>query len=800
MIINYIKLAYRNLLKNKAFSIINISGLAIGMAVCIVILLFVQYEQSFDTMHDKNIYRLNEVQSPEGMTAPQKVALSMYPMGPTLMNEFPEIKNYVRLNSFEMAGLVYKEQKLFFDNIFWADASFFDIFDFKVLKGDPKTALKEPNSVVLTRESAKKLFGNEEPMGKSVSTHNMRDTLHFTVTGIIENVPENSHLQFNGLYSFSTIVNPNDTSNTANSWGGNWVVTYLELAKNTDAEKLESRFPAYLKKYMGPEQQKAYKLFLQPLTEVHGTSQEITHDYNNFKKFDSSFTAVFLIIALIVLVIGCVNFINLSTARATRRGKEVGVRKTIGAGRPQLVLQFMCESLLVSFIAMTFAVFLVKLCLPFVCELSGHHLQFSFFGQPLLILLLIVGTCLVGLLSGVYPAFHLSAFMPVKALKGAVTGTKSKSFTRNVLVVVQFACAAFLIIATVFVIRQLNYMRHKDPGFNKDQVMIISGAYKGYQRLKTALEAGPLVKAVSGSSQSLGNNLHQTGFIFKGVGPARELVSSHVMVDEDFISLYGIKVLAGKDFTEEGNNKEVIVNESLARELLKDHPGASYETLIGNSFSEDPSNPLKIVGVVGDFNFNSLHTKIETLCLINFRTRGFHDVSVKIDSRHIGEAMDFVKKTYESTIKSFPYDYVFLDDHFAKLYSNDEKVSKVVGILGGLAIFIACLGLLGLASYSAETRVKEIGVRKVLGASVMNIVGLLSKDFVKLVLIANLLAWPLAWYCMLLWLRDYAYHINISWWVFVLSGVVSLAIALLSVSSQTLRAATTNPIKSLRTE
>lgn len=796
---NYIKLALRNLWKNKIFSLINITGLSLGMAVCITILLFVQYEKNFDGIHTKNIYRVDEVQSPEGMANSQKVALSMYPMGSALKNDFPEVKNYVRITPNEMAGLSYKDKKVFLDNVFWTDPTFFQVFNYKLLKGDPKTALSEPNTVVLTIESAQKLFGNEDPIGKSVATHNRRDTLHFTITGLMENVPLNSHLQFNGLYSLSTIVNPADKNNRGNSWGGNWMVTYLELADNTDVKRLEKKFPAFLQKYTYKDVTKSLSLFLQSLKDVHGDSGDITHDYHNFQKFDKSYTNIFLIIAIIVLIIGCINFINLSTAKSAGRAKEVGVRKSIGAHRLQLMFQFISESLLLSFIAMFFAIFLVKLFLPFVNSLIEHDLDFSFIEQPFLCVQVLCGTLVVGLLSGLYPALYLSSFRPVVVLKGASNTGNFKSFTRNILVVGQFACATFLIISTFFVIRQLNFMRHKDAGFNKDQVIIISGAYKNYQKLKIALEESPLIKGVSGSSQSLGNNLHQTGFYYKGKGAGRELASSHAYVDEDFISLYNIKLVAGKNFTEKGIGKEFIINESLAKELLKDNPKAPYESLIGNLFG-NADTTSEIVGVAKDFNFNSLHTKIETLCLINDKSHGFHDVTVKLDAKKIKEGLAFVKETYEQIIPNYPYNYLFLDEHFAQLYRNDEKVSKVVSILGILAIVIACLGLLGLASYAAETRIKEIGVRKVLGASVSNIVNLLSKDFIKLVILANVIAWPLAWYMITLWLRDYAYHIEISWWVFGLSGIISLAIALASVSSQTLKAANSNPVKSLRAQ
>jgi putative ABC transport system permease protein len=798
---NYIKLAFRNLWKNRGFSAINIIGLSLGLTVCILILLFVQYERNFDSMHKRNIWRLNEVQSWEGMVQPQKVALSMYPMGPSLKNDFPEVKNYTRLFPYEMAGLRNGEKKVFLKNVFWADSSFFHMFDYKLLKGNPAQALAQPNSVVLTEESAANLFGTEDPIGKQLITHNRMDTLTFVVTGIMENVPENSHLQFNALYSFNTLVNPADTNNWQAQWGGNWVVTYLELNDNANSKNMESRFPAFLQKYMGPDITKGYQLFLQSLGDVHKGSADITHDYLNFRKFDESYTNIFFVIALIVLVIACINFVNLSTARAARRAKEVGVRKSIGAHRFQLVSQFLGESILLSFIAMLIAVALVFIFLPFVSRLSEHPLSFSILTNPLWFLYLIGGTIGVGIVSGIYPAVYLSSFRPVKVLKGIVSSGKNKSFGRNVLVVGQFASATFLIISTIFVVKQLNYMRNKDAGFNKDQVLMISGAYKNYARLKEALEGNTLVKGMTGSSQRMGSNFHQTGFNYKSIdGPVRSLASSHVLVDNNFLTLYGIKIVAGRDFTEEGNGAEYIVNESLAKELLKDKPGAPVSSVVGHRFWSNGDTMSTIVGVAKDFNFNTLHNKIETLALVNYNDRGFHDVAVKIDGTRSKEAIAFIGNTYRRIIPNFPFEYKFLDEHLDQLYKADEKVSKVVSILAGVAIIIACLGLLGLASYAAETRVKEIGIRKVLGASVNNIVSLLSKDFLKLVLIANIIAWPLAWLLLRKWLEDYAFHIDISLWVFALAGLVSLLIALIAVSSQTFKAAVTNPVKNLRTE
>lgn len=801
MIKNYFKITLRNLWKNKAFSAINILGLAIGMAACIVIMLFVFYEKSFDGMHVKNIYRLDEVQKFEGMVQPQNVALSMYPMGPTLTADFPEIKNFTRIRQASKLDLSYGDKRIFFPTILYVDSTFLRLFDFKVVTGDKKTILEKPNSIALTEESARKLFGKENPIGKTITKY-VGDTINFTVTGIMKDAPENSHLRFDGLASFSTIAGPDNMNN----WGGNWLVTYLELQQGTDIASLEKKFPAYLKKYMANgEGWKFYELFLQPLNKVHDSSADITHDYINYKKFDKRYTYIFSVIAIVILVIACINFMNLSTARSAERAKEVGIRKTVGAGRYQLAGQFLGESVLLSVIAFIIAIIIVKLSLPAITNLSQRQLELPL-TNLLLLLAILLCTIIVGVFAGLYPAAYLSSFKPIRVLKGSVQTGKSKSTLRNALVVGQFTGAILLIIGTVFALRQLRYMQTKDPGFNRDQVMIIplnrvtSGKYDA---LKQELLTNTVVNAVTASQQTLGNNLHQAGMIFHGDGPARELTSSQVVVDPDYLSLYKIPLIAGRNFTNDPNDnaKAYIVNETMAKELLKNNSKASYETLIGKHYGFNGMDSAGfIAGVARDFNFNSLHHKIETLSIFCQKDWGYSEVSVRINGGKAQEAIEHISSGWKKVNPDQPFEYSFLDEHFTEMYDADRAVSKVVGILAGLAILISCLGLFGLASYSAERRVKEIGIRKVLGASVQNITAMLSKDFIRLVIISNLIAWPLAWIGVSRWLRDFAYRVPVSWWVFIAAAGIALLIALVTVSFQAIKAAIANPVKSLRTE
>ena len=795
---NYFKTAWRNLRKNKVYSIINIAGLAIGMAACIVILLFVFYEKSFDRFHTKNIYRLNEVQKFPGMVASQKVALSMFPMGPTMKDEFPEIRNYTHVRWNNKYQATYKDTRLYLPQMFSVDTSFLQMFDFKLLKGDRTTVLKYPNSIVLTKSTVKKLFGDEDPIGKTIY-HYATDTVLFKVTGVMADVPENSQLQFDALTSFNTFIKPN----WMDQWGGNWLNTYFELAPNTNIAAMEKKFPAYLKKHLqNGESWKFYELFLLPLKDVHANAADIGLDYVNYQKFDKNYTNIFSVIALIVLLIACINFMNLSTARSAERAKEVGIRKSIGALRSQLGLQFLAETVLLSLLALLLAIGLVALALPAVNSLSQRSLQTILFQNGWIAVVILLATIVVGLLSGLYPAVYLSSFQPVKVLKGLPQIGKNKGLLRNVLVVGQFASAIFLIVATIFVFRQLTFMRQKDPGFTRDQVLNVSldrVSGKKFELLKQELSASPLISGVTGAQDELGSHLDQSGVEFKADGPMRNLATTRLIVDPDYLHVYNIAMAEGRDFSHEeaSMNSEYIINETLARELGKEMPGKPMSALLGKHFGFDSAG--KIVGIVKDFNFNSLHHKIETLFLYS-QKRGFSMMSVKLNAGKTTEAISLVRSTWKKFLPDQPLEYQFLDEHFAEVYRADTQVSRMVGILAGLAIFISCLGLFGLASYSAERRIKEIGIRKVMGASVNSIVLLLSRHFIRLVLIANLIAWPLAFWAIGRWLEDYAYRVTISWWVFVLAGVVALLIALVTVSLLAMKAAVANPVKSLRTE
>ena len=799
MIKNYFKIAWRNIWKNKVFSGINIIGLAVGMAAFMIIMLFVAYEKSFDNFHTRNIYRLNEVQTVGSEGSTQKVALSMFPMGGALKQEYPEIKNYTRIHWSMKYQMTYGEKKIFMPGMFFVDSTFFKIFDFKVLRGDINTALLKPHSVMLTEETAKKLFGDADPMGKIVN-HYGGDTVAFTVTGIVANAPKNSQLQFDALASFSSVYKPW----MINNWGGNWLNTYLELVPGTNTAALEKKFPAFIKRHLGNDGPKYMKLFVLPLKDVHSNSADIGLDYINYQKFDRKSTNLFAIIALIVLIIACVNFINLSTARSAERAKEVGIRKSIGAYRFQLAIQFLGETVLISFLALLLALLLVELTLPYINNLSERNITLPVFSSLGFIATIFGGTVVIGLISGIYPAIYLSSFQAVKVLKGSIQVGKNKASLRNVLVVVQFTSAIFLMIATIFVLRQLNFMQKQDPGYTRDQIVNIpldNITSKRYPQFKELLGGSSLVSGVTASQDIMGSHLDQGGVQFKPAnGPKQQLGTTIMIVQNNYLDLYKMKLVAGHNFSTDKarDGREYIVNEALAKELLKDNPKAPLSSLIGDQFGIDSLGV--IAGVAKNLNFNSLQYKIEPMCLMSQTQWGYRDVSVKINGGNTQAALAFIKSKWDSVNPDYPFEYQFLDDHFNEVYKADNQVSQIVGILAVLTIIISCLGLFGLASYSAEKRVKEIGVRKVLGASVQNIVMLLAKNFIRLVLIAIPIAWIGAWWGVNQWLQGYAYRIDVQWWVFVIAGGGAILIAFATVSFQSVKAAVANPVKSLRSE
>lgn len=799
MIRNYFLVALRNIRQSPLYSSVNILSLAIGLAACVVIFLFIKDERSFDAFHSRNanLYRLDEIQSFPG-THVQKVALSMPGMGPALQSDFPEVAQYTRFLSRSNLLVAKDERRFILDNVARVDSTFLEIFDFEVLEGDRATGLDAPYSMMITEETALKFFDGTDNVINNTLTFSDRE---YKVTGILKNVPENSHMQFDVLISLTTTVSENPEFN--DQWGSNFLNTYLVLHRDADVKALEEKFPAFMSRHMDdPQINDYYKLFLQPLSEVHLASTDIEHDYNNYRKFNGAYLEVFFVVGIFILLIASVNFMNLSTARASHRWKELGVRKSAGASKVQLFNQFIFESVLMAASALVLALALGFVLIPILNDLIGRQLSLvPIFEQPVNLLALVGITLLLGLLSGIYPAFYMTSRRLSSMLKGG-DKAEGKSFMRSSLVVVQFGLALAMIVSTMVVVQQLNFMKNKDIGFNKDQILLVDmnrDANLAFESLKTEMLRSPHVEGVTASGQRLGNNFHQWGFKVKGDTGIVGLTPSNVNVDYDYLNVYGIKVKEGRGFSKEfptDNGMAFIINESLAKELALKEP---IGTPAGHSWYHNDSLGT-IIGIVEDFNFNSLHYAVNTLEMVVHPEWGYDEMSVKIRGGNIEAAIADVKKVWESQVTNYPFYYTFLDDHFQDLYRSDQQMSAVVAIMAGLAILISCMGLFALAAITTERRVKEIGIRKVLGATEYQITYLLSRSYAILIFISFLLVSPVTYWLLQGWLEEFAYRIEINPAVFLLGAMLAFAVALITISYHTIRSARTNPVNTLRYE
>ncbi|HPW61786.1 MAG TPA: ABC transporter permease [Cyclobacteriaceae bacterium] len=796
---NYLAISLRNIRQNPLYAFINIFSLAIGLAACLVIYLFITDESSFDAFHAKNesIYRLDEVQNFPG-TNEQKVALSMPGMGPAFLKDFPEVANFTRFVNRGNQLVIKGENRLIIPSIAYVDSTYLEIFDFEVLQGDRNTALDEPYVMMVTEETALKFFPSVDQAMNNTLTWRDKE---YKITGILKEVPENSHMQFDALASVATIVTEDNEFN--DRWGGNSLNTYFVLHPGTDIPALESKFPAFMSRHMDdPDINKFYKLYLQPLNQVHLESIDIEHDYNNYRKFNGSYLDVFYVIALFILLIAAVNFMNLTTARASHRWKEIGVRKTVGAKKLQLFSQFIFESVLLALFALVLAVLLDLLFVPLLNSVIGRQLSMNlFFENYLNILLVVAATLVLGFLTGIYPSFYMTSFNMARVLKGGGKG-EGRSLFRSGLVVVQFGLALAMIVSTLIVVQQLSYMKNADIGFNKDQIMLVDmnrEANEKFETMKQELLKNSLVKGVTASGQRLGNNFHQWGFKVKADTGVMEITPSNVNVDYDYLKVYGIQLAEGRDFSKDNasdNGRSFIINETFAKELgLKETVG----TPAGHGWYHNDSLGT-IIGVVKDFNFNSLHYKVNTLEMVVHPEWGYDELSVKIDGARTEEAIALVKGIWEQQITSYPFEYSFLDQHFEKLYQSDKQMSAVVTVMAGLAILISCMGLFGLAAITTEKKTKEIGIRKALGASETQITLLLSRNFAWLIVLSFIIVCPITYYLLSGWLENFAYRIGINPFLFLLGGAIAMAIALLTISFHTLRSARANPVNALRYE
>jgi putative ABC transport system permease protein len=806
MLKNYFLIALRNAWRHKVHTLINLFGLAIGIASSILIFLFVLDEVSFDkhNTHFNEIYRIcirGKIQGTE-----LQAALSNAPMGATLKSDFPRVVESTRLFTFDGDPVVRYEDRIFIEeNFYYADSTFFDVFTAPAVYGIPEQMLNRPNTLVMTEEIARKYFGNEDPVGKMVFVG--EQDREFEVSGVVQGFPENSHFRFNMLGSMSSIYIAREER-----WLGNNNYTYIRLLEGSDPMALEAEFPALVEKHMGPDLEailgltmeefyeagNTYGYFLQPLKDIHLNSDlqfEITPGGSR------NSVIIFSVIAVFIIIIASINFMNLSTASASRRATEVGIRKVAGADRSRLIRQFLTESFIVTVMALVLAVVLVEFTLPGFNNLADKKLDLNFFTPLSLITALLMLAVIVGFLSGSYPAVFLSSFKPALVLKsGAMRGARGKGL-RRILVTFQFVVTIVLFISTMVVNRQMNYLQSKDMGFNKKNLVVIDRMHvlEGRQEaFREELLRNPRILEASYSSAVPGGLIGDNVFLPEGSDTDQTHAINNLWTDCRFEQTYQLELVEGRWFREDipTDSSALILNQSAVRSLGFDNP---LEQRLITSFGEESDEPRSIIGVVRDFNFQSLHQEVRPLVLEYVIDRSYQ-LSLRISSDQQTQTLEYIEKVWTSFVEHQPVHMSFLEDDLARFYRNDHKTASVFSIFSVLAILIAALGLLGLASFSATQRTKEIGIRKAMGASIGRVLVTLSREYLWLILIASLLSWPIGYFAMRDWLQDYPARVELDLLIFVYSSLLALVIATITVVIRIYQSAVMNPVSSLRYE
>jgi putative ABC transport system permease protein len=807
MLKNYIKTALRNLLKRKGYSLINIVGLAIGMASCLLILMFVNDELSCDAYNEKadRIYRVAASFLYGGRNF--DIAVAPAPTAQVLLAEFPEVEDAVRFRQrgryiFRYGDNTFKETQ-----VSYVDPSFFNIFSIPLLMGNPDTALTEPNTLILSQKTAQKYFRYEDPVGKTLR---LNDRTDYMVTGVFEEIPDNSHFHFDVLISMTSLE-----ESKSQSWMSQNFQTYILLHKGADPASLEAKFPALLIKYMGPqieafmgqsieklmkENELRGEFFLQPLRDIHLHSDLIAEMEATS---DIKYVYTFSVIALFILVIASINYMNLSTARSAGRAREVGIRKVLGSYRSQLIRQFLTESMLLCLVSLVLALGLVKLALPFFNGLSGKAMSLADLRNPSMVGALALVTIIVGILAGSYSAFFISAFQPVNVLKGHLKSSVKTGWLRSGLVVFQFAASTILIIGTFVVYNQLHYIQNKKLGYDKEQVIILSNTYLFGDQAETfkntMLAYAQIVNATVSDYLPVPSNRNNSSVLPEGERDSKKATSmQNWIVDYEYIKTLGMKIVAGRDFSREHSSdaRAAIINQAAAKQFDWADPVGRR---VGRIVSLQGDFELyEVIGILEDFHFETLKETIGPLVMFLGESNG--NISFRVKSEDMAGTIGLLHKEWKKFLPNQPFEYSFLDERFADMYKTEQRIGKIFGIFAGLAIFIGCLGLFALAAFSAEQRTKEIGIRKVLGATATNIIRLLTKELVILIAMANIIAWPVAFWVMKGWLNDFSYRTSLSVWVFVGAGLLTLFIALLTVSYQAVKAALADPATSLRYE
>jgi putative ABC transport system permease protein len=808
MLKNYFRIAVRNLFKNKVFSFINIFGLAVGLTCCMLIAAFLFEELSYDKSgeHANQIYRI-------GLQITQNGGQADYPnvdvaVGDGIKNTFPEVLASARINRRGDVFVHYEDKQFKEQHIALCDSNFLQMFSIPLVEGDDKTALVAPHSIVITKALAKKYFGDGPALGKMLTV----DGAAFKVSGLIDKVPDNTHFHYDGFISMTS----SSYAITGHTWSNIGFYTYLLLNKGEDAKKLEAKLPPLITKYVAPEAQhdmgislaeaqksvNSWHFYLMPVTDIHLHSNT---KYELEANGDIQYVYIFSALAIFILLLACVNFTNLSTASSAKRSREVGIRKVLGSVKNQLIFQFLVESVLLTCCAMIFALLFAWLLLPYFNQVSGKHISILFFLNYKAIIGAVLLIIFVGLLAGIYPAFFLSSFNTISVLKGASSNTPAKrSGLRSGLVVFQFMVSTALIIATFVVYQQLHFMQNKKLGFNKEQVLVIQDTYgldSNQNAFKQKLLSDSRVVNATISRDAPVGNLNMDGTqVYAKENKANEneseIHTNIFHVDYDYISTLGMKIISGRYFSKDfgGDSSAVVINEAAVRDL----GWKNNETALNKIIVRSGQQEYHVVGVVQDFNYASAKQKIAPVLMMLGRNNG--SIMVKIKTTEAAGFIADVKKEWNAFNARTPFAYYFLDDRFASLYAAEEKTGKIFTMFAVIAVLIASLGLFGLVAFTTEQRTKEIGIRKVLGASVNQVLVLLSKEFLFLICIAFIISIPITWWAMHSWLSNFAYRINMSWWIFLLSGIIAVAIALITVSFQAIKAALANPVKSLRTE
>ena len=808
MLKNFFKIAFRNLVRHKGFSFINIAGLALGLTACLLIGLFVWDEKQYDKFipGGEQVYRVyNEHTGDEGL---QNMAVTSPMYASTLQHDFPEVEQTARIMMTSEFKFLFElgDNKAYEQNGLFVDSTFVEVLPLSTKFGSLSKSLDDPGSIVISEELATRFFKNEDPVGKQISFNKVMRK----VTAVFRQ-NNKFHLQFHFLVAISSMGIP---KKGMEAWQWQQFYTYVKLKKGTNVEALQTKFRDAVKQKAGigaDGKKYSYIPFFQRLQDIHLYSSNFKFD--KAQRGNIQYVNALNIIAVFIMLIACFNFVNLATARSLQRAKEVGVRKTIGASRRALVMQFIGETILLAFISIIIAVALTMVCIPWLNSFTNKHISIDLFAQPLVMLLLFAIALVVGIIAGFYPAMVLSGFKPVKVLKAALSYGDQLGkiqWLRHGLVVVQFSLAILLIISSIIVFRQVNYLHNKDLGFNKEQVMFFpmrgDKMFKSRELFKEQLQQSPGISSVSIGYGFPGDAVAGDRIIVPDNGEQKTLNCTQLMVDHDYIKTLGLKVVAGRDFSRDMKtdpDHAFIINETAVRELgfgtSEKALGKTLSWPVWGAKNPDSLKTGQIIGIVKDFNYKSLYDKIEPAVLQIFPDATWK-VAIKMNAASASKSIAHVTTVWNRFTPEYPLEYKFLDENFEAMYDSEDKLNSLLWIFTGIAVFVGCLGLFGLAAFSAERRKKEVGIRKVLGASVRGVVMLLSKDFIKLVVISLLIASPLAYYFMHDWLNDFAFRINISWWIFGIAAVGAIGIAFLTVGYQAIRSATANPVKSLRTE